>query len=529
MIKRINRKDLVKQLIALFFIVSVLFPLMRMLIHIGDVNIGKLISSQQFINALKNSITTSFTATILSVGLAFGLSWTIARTNIRYKGVFTVLLTITMLIPSISHGMGLIILFGANGIITNFFNMSANIYGFWGIIIGSVMYSFPIAFLMMSDILKYEDSTPYDAADILGFSKWDKFKSITYPYMRKPMISVFFATLTIIITDYGVPLIVGGKITTLPVMMYQEVIGLLDFNKGALIGAVLLVPAVVTFILDLLNQDEASSSFVTQKFVVKENSLRDNISYIFIGMVIIFISLPIAAFVFLTFVSRYPSDLTFTLHNISQTFNLSGGRYLFNSLIIALSVSIIGTLLAYSTSYLTARTSSPITKFVHLIAITSLAIPGLVLGLSYVMTFKNTPIYGTILILILVNLVHFFASPYLMMYNTFGKINQNLESVGQTLGISRIKMIKDVFIPQTIGTILEMFSYFFVNSMITISAVSFLANTNNKPISLLISQFEGNMLIEASAFVSLLILSVNVVTKMVVYLLKRSLRKRGYN
>ena len=75
----------------------------------------------------------------------------------------------------------------------------------------------------------------------------------------------------------------------------------------------------------------------------------------------------------------------------------------------------------------------------HLIAITSLAIPGLVLGLSYVMTFKNTPIYGTILILILVNLVHFFASPYLMMYNTFGKINQNLESVGQTLGISRIK------------------------------------------------------------------------------------------
>jgi len=116
-----------------------------------------------------------------------------------------------------------------------------------------------------------------------------------------------------------------------------------------------------------------------------------------------------------------------------------------------------------------------------------------------------------------------------MMYNTFGKINQNLESVGQTLGITRIKMIKDVFIPQTIRTILEIFSYFFVNSMITISAVSFLANTSNKPISLLISQFEGNMLIEASAFVSLLILAVNIVTKMTVYLLKRSLRKRGYN
>lgn len=528
-LKRINRKDLVKQLIALFFIVSVVFPLVRMLIHIGDVNISKLIFSSQFKNAFRNSITTSVTATLISVGLAFVLAWIISRSNIKYKGVFTVLLTVTMLIPSISHGMGLIILFGANGILTNFFNLSSNIYGFWGIIIGSVMYSFPIAFLMISDILKYEDSTPYDAADILGFSLWDKFKAIFFPYIRKPMISVLFATLAIIITDYGVPLIVGGKITTLPVLMYQEVIGLLDFNKGAVIGAVLLIPAVIAFILDLINQDEGNVSFITQRFEVKDNKLRDILSYSFIAIVILFVSLPLMAFVFLTFVTRYPSDLTFTLHNVLETFKLSGGRYLVNSLIIATTVSTIGTILAYITSYLTARTSSPITKFVHLIAITSLAIPGLVLGLSYVMTFKRTPIYGTILILILVNLVHFFASPYLMMYNTFGKINQNLESVGETLGISRIKMIKDVFIPQTIGTILEMFSYFFVNSMITISAVSFLANTNNKPISLLISQFEGNMLIEASAFVSLLILAVNVITKMLVYFIKRSLRRRGYN
>lgn len=529
MIKKINRKDIVKQFIALFFIVSVLFPLVRMLIHIGDVDISKLLFSNQFIGALKNSILTSVTATLISVGLAFGLSWVIARTKIRYKSIFTVLLTLPMLIPSISHGMGLIVLFGANGILTNFFNLNFTIYGFWGIIIGSVMYSFPIAFLMISDVLKYEDSTPYEAASILGFSSWDKFKAIAFPYMRKPLISVFFATLTLILTDYGVPLIVGGKITTLPVLMYQEVIGLLDFNKGAVIGAVLLIPAVIAFILDLINQDEGNISFITKKFEIKDNKLRDRLSYIFVSAVIIFVSLPIIAFVFLTFVNRYPSDLSFSLHNITETFRMSGGRYLVNSLIIATAVSLFGTVLAYTTGYLTARTSSKITKFVHLIAITSLAIPGLVLGLSYVMTFKNTPIYGTIIILVLVNLVHFFASPYLMMYNTFGKINQNLENVGKTLGIYRLRMIKDVFIPQTIGTILEMFSYFFVNSMITISAVSFLANINNKPLSLLISQFEGNMLIEASAFVSLLILAVNIVTKATVYFIRRLLAKRGYN
>lgn len=529
MSKTIKKRNLLKPLIALFFIVSVIFPLIRMLGNIGDVNISKLLLSPQFKNAFKNSMITSVSATLISVSLAFALSWAIARSQIKYKGVFTVLLTLPMLIPSISHGMGLIVLFGVNGVVTNFFNSSVSIYGFTGIIVGSVMYSFPIAFLMISDVLKYEDSTPYDAANILGFSSWDKFKAIAFPYMRKPMISVVFATFTLIMTDYGVPFIVGGKISTLPVLMYQEVIGLLDFNKGAVIGAVLLVPAVFAFILDLMNQDEGNLSFITKTFDIKENKIRDTISYLLVVFVIIFVSLPIFAFLFLTFTNRYPSDLSFSLKNITETFRMSGGRYLVNSLLIALSVSTLGTILAYVTGYLTARTSSKITKFVHLIAITSLAIPGLVLGLSYVITFKNSAIYGTIFILILVNLVHFFASPYLMIYNTFGKINQNLENVGVSLGINRLRMVKDVFIPQTVGTILEMFSYFFVNSMITISAVSFLANTSNKPISLLISQFEGNMLIEASAFVSLLILAVNIITKLTIYFLKRFLSKKGYS
>ena len=104
---------------------------------------------------------------------------------------------------------------------------------------------------------------------------------------------------------------------------------------------------------------------------------------------------------------------------------------------------------------------------------------------------------------------------------------KNLENVGLTLGISRLRMIKDVFIPQTFGTILEMMSYFFINSMITISAISFLANTKTKPLSLMISQFEGNMMLEASAFVSVIILLVNLVMKALIYLIKKRNLEKG--
>lgn len=144
----------------------------------------------------------------------------------------------------------------------------------------------------------------------------------------------------------------------------------------------------------------------------------------------------------------------------------------------------------------------------------------MVRGISYVLVFKGSVLYGTLLILVMVNTIHFISSPYLMMYNSMSKINENLESVGATLGISRAYMIKDIFIPQCKGTLMEMFSYFFVNCMMTISAVSFLSTTANKPISLMINQFEAQMQLECAAVVSLMILVVNLVIKGAVYLYK---------
>ena len=170
---------------------------------------------------------------------------------------------------------------------------------------------------------------------------------------------------------------------------------------------------------------------------------------------------------------------------------------------------------------MTARNRTKLSYVLHLMSISSLAVPGIVLGLSYVMFFKKSPIYGTFAMLFLVNSMHFFASPYLMAYNTFGKINENLEDVGATLGLGRWSIIRDVLLPQMTGTILEMMSYFFVNCMMTISAVSFLANVSNKPIALMITQFEGQMQLECAAFVSLLILVVNVLMKYIVYVTKK--------
>lgn len=522
--RSLSRESLVsKMMLLIIFTFMVLFPISKMLLTITIEDISQVFSSPTIGTVLLNTLLVTLTATGIVFVIAYGLSYCLVRTSMKFKGFLNVILVLPMLIPSISHGMGLIILFGNNGIITRLFNLDANIYGFWGIVIGAVLYAFPVAYLMISDILKYEDGSPYEAATVLGIPRLKQFAIITFPFLRKPLISVIFAVFTMIITDYGVPLMVGGKFKTLSVLMYQEVIGQLDFSSGSVYGAILLIPAVISFLFDLLNKDKGNTAFVLKPVKMNDNKISLAVAYIFCGIMAIFTLLPIVSFLILGFTKRYPSDLSFSFYNVERVLQLGGDGYLLNSVIIALCVSVIGTTVGFATAYLTARMKGKVSKVLHLLAITSMAIPGIVLGLSYVMFYSGSPIYGTLIILIMANLVHFIASPYLMMYNSLSKINENMESVASTLGIRKLYLIRDVFLPQSMSTLTEMFAYFFVNSMMTISAVSFLANTSTKPISLMINQFEAQMQLGNAAVVSMFILVINLAIKAIARLLNKKI------
>lgn len=509
-------------LVMVFLIVCVIFPLATLLLNINFSDIPEIVSSAQFGPMMKNSLITTGLATIISVTLALALAWCVNRTNIKYKSALSMLFTLPMLIPSISHGMGLVLLLGDNGIITNFLGFDIGLYGYPGIIIGSILYSFPVAFLMLTDIFKYEDYTTYEAAQVLGLSKAQQFFTITLPNLKGSIVSVIFAVFTMIFTDYGVPLVVGGKMMTLPVYMYREVIGLLDFSKGAIIGVILLIPAFIAFLIDFKSEDSGNSSTVTLQYKIGKNKVRDILSYLLCGVTVVLISLPLLAFAYLSIVKQFPIDMSFSFVNIQKALDLGVALYLENSLAIALVTALLGTFLIYFTAYITSRSKKTFTNLmIHLISMVTLAIPGVVLGLCYVLFFEGSFIYGTLIILILVNSVHFFASPYLVAYNSLNKFNRNLEDISVSMGISKMRMLLDVYIPCTKDTLVEIFSYLFVNCMVTISAVSFLANFKNMPIALLIPQFDSQSLIEATAFVSIIILVINGIVKVFVYLIKR--------
>ena len=218
--KKSNRLSLpIKLAVVLILLCLVIFPILRMFSAMRIEDFEKVLRHPSFLPALSNSVVLSAIATGIVVLLAYLLAYCMVRTQMPCKKLFHVLLILPMLSPSLSHGMGLIILFGGNGVLKNLLGLENAIYGSVGIVTGSVLYAFPVAYIMLSDVLKYEDLAVYEAADVLGISRGRQFFRLTLPYLKKPLIAAIFCTFSMIVTDYGVPLMIGGKTKTLSLLM----------------------------------------------------------------------------------------------------------------------------------------------------------------------------------------------------------------------------------------------------------------------------------------------------------------------
>ena len=502
-------KNIISLSLLVFLLFSVVAPVGAMFSRVTPESLRKTLSSPQFFLAARNSVMTASAASVISLTLAMLAAWCLERVELKGKALFSAVFTAPMLLPSISHSFGLIALFGSNGFANKLFHSKFSVYGFPGIIAGSVMYSFPVAFLMLSDAFRYEDATPHHAAQALGVPPFRRFMDITLPYLSRPMLSSFFAVFAMVATDYGVPLMIGGQRITLSVLMYNKAAVMGDYGAGSVIGAVLLLPAVVAFLSDFLNPPRGRSNFRTNPIAPQSNAICQRTARFFCGVLCAVVTAPLLAFCVMAFETKYPVNPAFTFAHIRKAIDTGIGQYLSNSLLYASLSAVFGTFLAFLCAYFTARSKGPFTKALRLASLIPMAIPGISLGLSYLIFFHDSRWYGSVWIIIMANSVHFFASPYLMMRNALEEINPDLESVGNVLGISELRVVLDIILPGVKNTMAEMGGYFFVNSMMTISAVSFLAPPAPKPVALMISQFNAQLLMESAAFVSLLIFCVN--------------------
>lgn len=521
-------------IIVCLFAVFLVWPLATLFVRSFETGNGfdvanyhSILSNKELMKSIGNSLLISSITAIISTILAFILAYTINCTRIYQpvKGVIITGMLIPMLLPTITYGFAIMYSFGNQGLITKLFGRKIfDIYGFNGLLIGYVIYTLPSAFLLINNSFKYIDKKFIIVSKLMGDGTLRSFMNTIIRPLWGTLAGAFVLSFILSFTDFGIPASVGGTYDVVATQLYQVMLGSIpDFNSGAAIAVIMLIPAV--FAVFLLNYLE-KFNFHYDKFTEIEmiqNKPRD-ISFSVISSVILIGMVAIFAVMFVApLVNSYPYNLTFTLSHFIDVFQSSDLVNVYkNSIVIALLTGVVGTFVAYSAALVNVRTPLKGKRLMDTISIITNTVPGMVLGLSYILLFNNSSLKGTITIIVLCTLVHYFTTPYLMAKNTLAKMNPTWETTGELLGDSWLKTVRRVLLPNSVSTIFEMFSYYFINAMVTISGIIFLVTAETSVVASKIKELQHFAKFNEIFVLSILIFGTNLIVKLLCdYIQKR--------
>lgn len=450
---------------------------------VGLENFAQYLGTGGIESAFFNSLWVAGLSTVLVVLLAFMAAWALTRTRLPMAGWVRGILVLPILAPSLLPAISLVYLFGNQGILKSWL-FGAEIYGPIGIIMGSCFWTFPHALMILLTAMENADGRHYEAATALKASPWRTFWTVTIPGARYGLVSAAFVVFTLVITDFGVSKVIGGQFDVLATDIYKQVIGQQRFEMGAVVSVLLLLPALLAFVADRYVQRKQSASFTARSTPFKPtvNRGRDLLGGLMLTPTMVFIFVIIGMAVYASFVTFWPYNLDLSLKNYRFDLMDGGGWGAYtNSLQMALGTMVLGTVLVFFNAWLMERTPQPKTlkSAFQFLSLLPLAVPGLVLGLSYIFFFNHPEnplnfIYGSLFILILCTVIHFYSVSHLTAMTALKQLDREFEAVGESLKASRWRVLVTVTLPLCLPAILDVALYLFVNAMTTVSAVVFL-------------------------------------------------------
>ena len=483
---------------------------------------AEVLTGRGFLKALGNSLVISVCSALLATVLAFILAYTIHYTNTgkKYKWLISKAAILPMLLPTITYGFAIIYSFGKQGLLTQLFGRQLfNIYGFNGLLLGYVVYTLPIAFTLINNAMGYIDKRFMIVSRLMGDSPLQTFRMTIVISLLGTLATSFIQTFFLCFTDFGIPASVGGQYEVVASVLYAEMLGSIpNFGNGAVVALVMIIPSVVSItVLHILEKYNVRYNRISP-IELKKGVKRDVVFSILSGAVLI-CSLSMFLVMFVTpFIEEWPYRMNFTLEHVQAVFE---DRQLYgvyvNSVVVALITALAGTLIAYGGALVTARStvSGKLKKVLDSIALVTNTIPGMVIGLAYLFVFTGTPLQNTFPIIIICNIVHYFSTPYLMMKNSLSRMNASWETTAMLMGDNWLKTIARVVTPNALSTLLEVFSYYFVNAMVTVSAVIFIAGARTMVITTKIQELQYFNEFNEIFVLSLLILFTNLIARAV--------------
>ncbi|SLN10294.1 Putrescine transport system permease protein PotH [Roseovarius litorisediminis] len=501
----------------------------------GVDNFVNYFSTPALFNSIKNSLWISVVSTIVTVTLAFWFAYALNRSCMRFKGLFRLIAMAPILVPSLLPGIALVYLFGNQGMLKELL-FGASIYGPIGIVIGSIFFTFPHAFLIISTALAISDARLYEAATSLRATPWRTFWTVTIPGARYGLISAAFVVFNLVITDFGLPKVIGGQFNVLAVDIYKQVIGQQNFEMGAVVSVVLVVPAIFAFAIDRLVQSKqvAQLSARSVPYQPNPNPRTDRIFLIYCSLIGLFIVGLLAVCQFAALIKFWPYDLSLSLSNY-QFDKMDGGGWgsYFNSIKLGLLTAVAGTSIVFFGAYLVEKSNGfkMGRSLFQMFAMLPMAIPGMVLGLAYIFFFNNpnnplNPLYGTMAILVICSVTHFYTVSHLTAVTALKQMDREFESVSASLKQPTMKLFSRVTVPVCLPSVLDISIYLFVNAMTTVSAVVFLYSPKTTLASIAVLNMDDAGDIAPAAAMGMMIFYTNAAARLLHLLASKGVLQR---
>jgi iron(III) transport system permease protein len=474
-------------------------------------------STPTLVASLWNSVWISALVTVLVMPLAFCFAYSLTRTRMPGKGVFTAIALLPLFAPSLLSAISFIYLFGNQGFLKSWL-MGASVYGPIGIVMSQSFYCFPYAMLILVTALSLSDGRLYEAASALGTSSWRVFTTVTLPSVSYGLVSASILVFTLVITDFGIAKVIGGQFSVLATDAYKQVIGQQNFPMGAVVGFVLLVPAVLAFFVDRAIQKKQVALLTARAvpYEPKPNGAVDAAAFLYCLVVGLLIIAIVGVSVWASFVTYWPYNLSLSLKNYNfADFEPSGWGPYWNSLMMAAIASVAGTAIVFFGAYLVEKTEGWIMLrgIIQLLAMLPMAVPGLVLGLGYVF-FINAPwnplgfLYGTILLLAINSIAHFYTTAHITAVTALKQIDKEFESVSASLKVAQLTTFRRVTVPICMPAILDIAIYMFVNALTTVSAVIFIYGASTKLAAIsIVHMDEAGTTAAAAAMATMIVLT----------------------
>ncbi|WP_439551273.1 putative 2-aminoethylphosphonate ABC transporter permease subunit [Falsiroseomonas sp.] len=494
---------------------------------VGLANFVTYVSTPVLLRSAWNSIWTAALTMVIVVPMAFTYAYALTRSRLPFKPAFRAVMLLPILAPSLLPALSLIYLFGNQGMLRWMLPME-NIYGAPGIIVAQVFSTFPSAAIILSVALATADARLYEAAEALKAGRARIFATVTLPGARFGLVSAAVVVFTGVVTDFGIPKVIGGQFPVLATDVYKQVVGLQDFNMGAVVGLVLLLPALAAFALQRWAEGKRAATLTGRAVPLapRPRLARDLPLALFCLAVAFMLVGIVAVAAWGSLVRFWPWNLALTLDNYDfGRFDSSGWGAVGTSIRMALATACIGTVIVFLGAYVMeraprlSRVDAGLRSAVGLLATVPLAIPGLVLGLAYILFFNHPAnplgfLYGTLAILVLNSLVHFYTVGHLAATTAIRQLDPEFEAVGASLKVPVWETFRRVTLPICLPAILEIWVYLFVNAMATVSAVIFLYGPDTKPASVSVVHMDEAGQASAAAAMACVLLGVSIMAKL---------------